>query len=243
MAPVPTRLTCSTTDELRALCAAGLGRAPSARVFDNRLEPPRSDYDLNPAELSARGLAAPRPAAVLVPIVARPEGLSVILMRRPDTMAAHAGEISFPGGKVEAADAAPVETALREAQEEIGLAREHVEVLGFLDSYQVGSGFRIVPVVGLVTPPFTLEVDAREVADVFEVPLAFLMDSANHQKRSREARGATQWFYAMPYEGRFIWGATANIVRNLFERLAVGSTTSSRSNIAASPIASPEGLP
>ena len=143
----------------------------------------------------------------------------MILMQRPDTMAAHPGEVSFPGGKVDAADASPVETALREAQEEIGLAREHVEVLGFLDSYQVGSGFRIVPVVGLVTPPFTLEVDAREVVDVFEVPLAFLMDSSNHEKRSREARGATQWFYAMPYDGRFIWGATANIIRNLFERL------------------------
>ena len=163
----------------------------------------------------------PRPAAVLVPIVARPEGLSVILIQRPPTMAAHAGEISFPGGKVDAADPSPVETALREAEEEIGLARAHVEVLGFLDCYQVGSGFRIVPVVGLVTPPFTLAVDAREVVDAFEVPLAFLMDSANHQKRSREARGETQWFYAMPYEGRFIWGATANIIRNLFERLTV----------------------
>ena len=161
------------------------------------------------------------PAAVLVPIVARPESLSVILIQRPQTMAAHAGEVSFPGGKVDAADPSPVETALREAEEEIGLARAHVEVLGFLDCYQVGSGFRIVPVVGLVTPPFTLDVDAREVVDAFEVPLAFLMDSANHQKRSREARGETQWFYAMPYEGRFIWGATANIIRNLFERLTV----------------------
>jgi 8-oxo-dGTP pyrophosphatase MutT (NUDIX family) len=220
MAPAPTRVSCSTPAELRALCAAGLEREPSACVFDNRLEPPRSDYDANPAGRSGRAVAAPRAAAVLVPIVARSEGLSVILMQRPATMAAHPGEVSFPGGKADAADASPVETALREAEEEIGLAREHVEVLGFLDCYQVGSGFRIVPVVGLVTPPFTLTVDAREVVDVFEVPLAFVMDSANHQKRSREARGETQWFYAMPYDNRFIWGATANIIRNLFERLA-----------------------
>lgn len=220
MAPGPTRVSCSTPAELRVLCAAGLEREPSARVFDNRLEPPRSDYDANLARRSATALATPRAAAVLVPSVARPEGLSVILMQRPATMAAHPGEVSFPGGKVDAGDASPVETALREAHEEIGLAREHVEVLGFLDCYQVGSGFRVVPVVGLVTPPFTLTVDAREVVDVFEVPLAFVMDSANHQKRSREARGETQWFYAMPYDDRFIWGATANIIRNLFERLA-----------------------
>jgi 8-oxo-dGTP pyrophosphatase MutT (NUDIX family) len=220
MAPAPTRVSCSTAAELRALCAAGLEREPSARMFDNRLEPPRSDYDLNPAGRSGTALVPPRAAAVLVPIVARSEGLSVILMQRPATMAAHPGEVSFPGGKVDAADASPVETALREAYEETGLAREHVEVLGFLDCYQVGSGFRIVPVVGLVTPPFALTVDAREVVEVFEVPLAFVMDSANHQKRSREARGETQWFYAMPYDDRFIWGATANIIRNLFERLA-----------------------
>jgi 8-oxo-dGTP pyrophosphatase MutT (NUDIX family) len=209
------RLACSNADELRRLCAAKLERAPSARVFDNRLEAPRDDYTMNPAW---SGVVASRPSAVLVPIVARPE-MSVIMLQRPATMAAHAGEISFPGGKVEAFDASVVETALREAREEIGLSRSHVEVLGFLDSYQVRSGFRIVPVVALVTPPFTLQVDTHEVVDAFEVPLAFLMDSTNHSKQSREMRGETQWFYAMPYEGRFIWGATAAIVRNLFERL------------------------
>ena len=216
MADEPRRFTCSDVARLRALCAARLERSPSARVFDNRLEPPRSDYAMNPAWGSA---VASRPSAVLVPIVARPEGLSVILIQRPQTMAAHAGEISFPGGKVEASDASPVETALREAEEEIGLSRGHVEVLGFLDCYQVRSGFRIVPVVGLVTPPFILAVHAREVVDAFEVPFAFLMDSANHEKQSREMRGETQWFYAMPYQGRFIWGATAAMIRNLFERL------------------------
>jgi len=210
-----TRLACSDVAELRALCCAKLERTPSTRVFDNRLEPPRSDYAMNPAWGSA---VAARPSAVLVPIVARTD-LSVILMQRPQTMPAHPGEISFPGGKVGATDASPIETALREAEEEIGLARSHIEVLGFLDGYQVRSGFRIVPVVGLVTPPFTLQVDVREVAECFEVPFAFLMNSANHDKQSREMRGETQWFYAMPYEGRFIWGATAAITRNLFERL------------------------
>jgi 8-oxo-dGTP pyrophosphatase MutT (NUDIX family) len=214
---------CSSTAELRMLCATRLETAPSARVFDNRLEPPRSDYDLNLGQGSAGPPATPRAAAVLVPIVARPEGFSVILIQRPETMAAHAGQISFPGGKVDAKDPSPVETALREAEEEISLARAHVEVLGFLDSYQVGSGFRIVPVVGLVTPPFTLSVDAREVIEAFEVPLVFLMDAHNHEKRSREMRGTTQWFYAMPYGERFIWGATANIIRNLYERLTACS--------------------
>jgi 8-oxo-dGTP pyrophosphatase MutT (NUDIX family) len=154
---------------------------------------------------------------VLVPIVAHAE-LSVILIQRPQTMAAHAGEVSFPGGKVEAADTSPVETALRETEEEIGLARSHIDVLGFLDCYQVRSGFRIVPVVGLVTPPVTLQVHAREVVDAFEVPLAFLMDSANHRRQSREMRGETQHFYAMPWQDRYIWGATAAMIRNLFER-------------------------
>jgi 8-oxo-dGTP pyrophosphatase MutT (NUDIX family) len=219
MASAPTRFLCSSAAELRALCATRLERTPSTRVFDNRLNPPRSDYDSNPAWRSEKGLVTPRPAAVLVPIVARPEGLAVILIERPETMTAHPGQVSFPGGKVDAADASPVETALREAEEEIGLVRGTVEVLGFLDCYQVGSGFRVVPVVGLVTPPFTLHVNACEVADAFEVPLAFLMDGDNHQKRSREVRGQTQWFYAMPYEGRYIWGATAAMIRNLFERL------------------------
>ena len=221
MTPSSIRLACSSVTELRMLCATRLETAPSSRVFDNRLEPPRSDYDLNPGRGAEGGLVTPRAAAVLVPIVARPEGLSVILIQRPETMAAHAGQISFPGGKVDANDASPVETALREAEEEIGLARTHVELLGFLDSYQVGSGFRIVPVVGLVTPPFTLSPDTHEVTEAFEVPLAFLMDSSNHEKRSRDMKGTTQWFYAMLHEDRFIWGATANMIRNLFERLTV----------------------
>ena len=152
-ANAPSAPACTDASTLRALCASRLERAPSPRVWDNRLEAPRTDYTMNPAWGSAN--VAARPSAVLVPIVARSE-LSVILIQRPSTMAAHAGEVSFPGGKVDTADVSPLETALREAEEEIGLSRTHVEVLGFLDGYQVRSGFRSVPVVGLVTPPFTV---------------------------------------------------------------------------------------
>ncbi len=219
MTPSSICLACSSAAELRLLCATKLETAPSPRVFDNRLEPPRSDYHVILAREAGKRPVTPRASAVLVPIVARPEGLSVILIQRPETMAAHAGQISFPGGKVDEHDYSPTDTALREAEEEIGLARTHVEVLGFLDCYQVGSGFRIVPVVGLVEPPFSLSLDTHEVIEAFEVPFAFLMDSSNHEKRSREMKGITQWFYVMPHEDRFIWGATANMIRNLFERL------------------------
>lgn len=164
-------------------------------------------YDVILAREAGKRPVTPRASAVLVPIVARPEGLSVILIQRPETMAAHAGQISFPGGKVDEHNSPPTDTALREAEEEMGFARTHVEVLGFLDCYQVGSGFRIVPVVGLVEPPFSLSLDTHEVIEAFEVPFAFLMDSSNHEKRSREMKGITQWFYVMPHEDRFILGS------------------------------------
>jgi 8-oxo-dGTP pyrophosphatase MutT (NUDIX family) len=134
-------------------------------------------------------------------------------------MPSHPGQISFPGGKMEPGDATPVDCALREAYEEIGLEASRVEVLGFLDSYRTGTGFQIVPVVAFVTPGFTPRLDTREVTEVFEVPLGFLMDPANHQKQSREWRGRQRSFYAMPYEGRYIWGATAGMLKNLHQRL------------------------
>jgi 8-oxo-dGTP pyrophosphatase MutT (NUDIX family) len=134
-------------------------------------------------------------------------------------MPSHPGQISFPGGKLEAGDATPVACALREAREEIGLPPANVEPLGFLDSYRTGTGFQISPVVGLVRPQFQAVLDPREVLEVFEVPLAFLMNPANHQRASREWRGRQRFFYAMPYQGRYIWGATAGILKNLYERL------------------------
>ena len=163
-------------------------------------------------------MAPPRPAAVLVPIVLRAD-LTVLLTQRAHDMPSHPGQISFPGGKLEECDATPVDCALREAQEEIGLPPANVEPLGFLDSYRTGTGFQISPVVGLVRPEFEPVLEEREVLEVFEVPLAFLMNPANHQRASREWRGRQRFFYAMPYQGRYIWGATAGILKNLHERL------------------------
>jgi 8-oxo-dGTP pyrophosphatase MutT (NUDIX family) len=185
---------------------------------DNGLGHGPSDFDLNPeliSELSA--LPRPRAAAVLVPIVARPL-LTVILTQRTESLSSHAGQIAFPGGKIEAGET-PLDAALREAHEEIGLERRYVEPLGYLDPYRTGTGFRIIPIVGLVQPDVPLRLDPSEVADAFEVPLGFLMDAANHELHARVIGGRERRFYAMPYEGRFIWGATAGIIRNMHERL------------------------
>jgi 8-oxo-dGTP pyrophosphatase MutT (NUDIX family) len=208
-----------SADALRAAAARVLDAAPSTRVFDPYQPPPRGDYDLNPELKGELTGGQPRAAAVLVPIIARPEGLTVLLTQRPETMPTHAGQIAFPGGKMDESDATPVDTALREAEEEVGLDRRFVEVLGFLDSYQTGTSFRIVPVVSLVDPGFSLTLCKREVVDAFEVPFAFLMDAANHRRDHRQYNGVTRHFYAMPYGERYIWGATAGMLRNLHERL------------------------
>lgn len=160
-----------------------------------------------------------RPAAVLIALVMHPAGATMILTERPAGMRDHAGQIAFPGGKVEPGDSSPLEAALREAEEEIGLDRSHLDPIGYLDPYVTGTGFRIVPTLAIATPPFRLAPDPREVADAFEVPLAFLMNPANHQRHRREIGGRWREFCAMPFEGRFIWGATAGMVRNLYERL------------------------
>lgn len=162
-----------------------------------------------------------RRAAVLVPLVDRPEGLTVLLTQRTEHLTSHAGQISFPGGRAEDVDSSPIETALRESEEEIGLHRRHVEIVGVLPEYVTASAYRVRPVVALVTPPFDLVADPNEVAEIFEVPLAFLMNGANHQRMSFELpEGAgRRSFYAMPYERFFIWGATAGMLRNLFHFL------------------------
>lgn len=161
------------------------------------------------------------PAAVLFPIVLRDDGQTVLLTQRTAHLKDHGGQISFPGGRVEVEDQSPIHTALRETEEEIGLAREHVEVLGFLPEYRTGTGFRVTPVVALVTPPFDLALDPFEVAEAFEVPLAFLLDPANHKRHSLHYRGALRHFFAMPYGDYFIWGATAGMIRSLTERLGL----------------------
>ncbi|MBI4984478.1 MAG: CoA pyrophosphatase [Rhodocyclales bacterium] len=162
------------------------------------------------------------PAAVLVPIVARASGMTVLLTQRTAHLRDHAGQVSFPGGRSEPADATPVATALREAEEEVGLAPAQVEVLGCLPQYLTGTGFRITPVVGLVTPPLNLRLDDFEVAEVFEPPLDFLLDAANHQRHRVEYQGALREYWAMPWQGYYIWGATAGMLVSLHRFLRLG---------------------
>ncbi len=159
-----------------------------------------------------------RPAAVLIPVVEHSQP-TVLLTQRSAHLNEHAGQISFPGGKIDAADASPLETALREAEEEIGLDREFVDPIGYLDVYGTSFGFRILPTVARVRPGFKLQINASEVDDAFEVPLAFLMNPANHQRHAKEFRGMERTYYAMPFEERYIWGATAGILRVLYERI------------------------
>jgi 8-oxo-dGTP pyrophosphatase MutT (NUDIX family) len=159
-----------------------------------------------------------RPAAVLIPIIARPE-MTVLLTQRTHTLSTHAGQIAFPGGKLEKGDADAVAAALRETREEIGLDASYIEPLGFIDSYRTGTGFIVNPVVAIVRTGFELKLDSGEVADTFEVPLRFLMDESNHHKHARDWRGRQRHFYAMPYGDHYIWGATAGIIKNMYQRL------------------------
>lgn len=161
------------------------------------------------------------PAAVLFPIVLRAGGETVLLTQRTAHLRDHAGQISFPGGRVEVEDLSPIHTALRETQEEIGLGSDCIEVIGFLPEYRTGTGFRVTPVVALVRPPFELSPDQFEVAEVFEVPLAFLLDPENHKRHSLHYRGALRHYFAMTYGDYFIWGATAGMIRSLSERLGL----------------------
>jgi 8-oxo-dGTP pyrophosphatase MutT (NUDIX family) len=160
-------------------------------------------------------------AAVLIPLLLKSDGLSVLLTQRTDHLHDHAGQISFPGGRMDPGDSNPNETALRESEEEIGLGRQGVEIIGHLPQYLTVSGYSVTPVVGLVKPQAEYVLDAFEVADVFEVPLHFLMDPANHQVRVWESDQGSRRFYSMPYENRFIWGATAGMLRNLYHLLKV----------------------
>jgi len=184
-------------------------------VFEDAV---RADYDLNP------GWPAPpkkkiRRAAVLVGLIDRGDDYGVLLTLRPETMANHAGQIAFPGGGIEADDDTPLAAALREASEEVGVDPVSVTMLGQGDSYLTGSGFSIAPFVGVLPPGFTPQPHPREVADVFETPLSFLMTPSNHQRHEREYRGALRAYYAMPHNGRYIWGATAGMIKSLYDRL------------------------
>ncbi|MFL6813272.1 MAG: CoA pyrophosphatase [Bradyrhizobium sp.] len=192
---------------------------PSGLVDPNII--PRSGDQGNDRMLEIIAREQPvRPAAVLIPVVDHPQP-TVLLTQRAPHLTDHAGQISFPGGKIDVTDASPLATALREAEEEIGLSREFVDPIGYLDLYGTSFGFRILPTVARVRPGFRLHINKSEVDDAFEVPLAFLMDPANHQVHSREFRGMERSYYAMPFAERYIWGATAGILRLLYERICL----------------------
>ncbi len=178
--------------------------------------PGRSDDDLNPDARVIPIGEEPRPAAVLVPLVARRDGLHMLLTERQPHLSRHAGQVAFPGGRIDEADLDPIAAALRETEEETGILPAFVEPLGFLDTYVTSTNYRVVPVVGIVRPGFTVTPHAGEVADVFEVPLAFLMNPMHHERHSRDWQGGLRYYYAMPWQGRYIWGATAGMIRNLY---------------------------
>jgi 8-oxo-dGTP pyrophosphatase MutT (NUDIX family) len=201
---------------LRALAQRKLRPSLSSAELEQAAPAGISDDATRRPELA--GLATLRPAAVLLPIVDRPGGLSVLLTLRAADLRAHSGQVAFPGGKIDAGET-PREAVLREAQEEIGLEERFVEPLGWLDPYFTGTGFRVAPLVALVEPSFALTVNKLEVDEVFETPFAFLMDPANHRLEEREWQGRRRKYYAMPHGGRYIWGATAGILRNLYEKL------------------------
>ena len=197
------------------LSNAKIGRWGSGMARCERII--RGDNDLNPQMSMPTETKA---AAVLVPLVLREEEITVLLTQRTNHLKTHAGQVSFPGGRVEKTDDSREAAALRETEEEIGVTRELIELIGHLDIYMTRTGYEITPVVGFVRPPFQVTPDPFEVAEVFEVPLNFLIAPANHQLMAREDKGSKRQFYAIQYQERYIWGATAGMLVNLSELLA-----------------------
>lgn len=182
------------------------------------LVPRRGDYDLNPQNRPVEKVDL-KPAAVLLPLILRHEP-HVLLTQRTHHLTRHAGQVSFPGGRAEANDVSLVETALRETQEETGIDPAFVTVAGFLDAYETGTGYAILPVVGILSEGFALSPHAAEVAEIFEVPLSFLLDPVNKKQQSREFQGRMRSFYSFTFEGHYIWGATAAMLLNFGERIS-----------------------
>jgi 8-oxo-dGTP pyrophosphatase MutT (NUDIX family) len=206
--------------EVAALFAGGVELLRSRLLVEPPalpLAPTRSDFDLNPQQRpkERRDLL---PAAVLVPVIQRKDP-AVLFTQRSEHLPRHAGQVSFPGGRAQASDVSLVETALRETHEETGIEASFVTIAGFLDAYETGTGYAILPVVGLLSEGYSLSPDANEVAQVFEVPLAFLLDPANRQKTAREFQGRSRTFYSFTYDGHYIWGATAAMLVNFGEKL------------------------
>jgi len=181
--------------------------------------PPRSDFDLTPGGWAGVSAEPPRPAAVLVGLVQRESGVNILLTRRSDTMRSHTGQVALPGGRQDTGEK-PWETALQEAHEEVGLEPRFVTLVGLSTPYHTGSGYLITPVVGMIRDGFRLEANPDEVADIFETPFGFLMDPANYEEHERELpNGERRRFYAATHQEQYIWGATAGILRALYDRL------------------------
>ena len=210
-----------SADEFFARARARLSLQVPAGIDDPNVTPARGDHDADPVMKKIAAVRPIRPAAVLVAVVDHPEP-TVLLTQRAQHLPDHAGQVSFPGGKIDKSDASPLASALREAEEEIGLARQFVEPLGYLDLYMTTLGYRIVPVVARVKPGFSLTLNTGEVDATFEVPLAFLMDQNNVERHARDWQGMTRHYYAISFGERYIWGATAGILRNLHERIYRG---------------------
>ncbi|MEA2987154.1 MAG: hypothetical protein QOD94_3408 [Alphaproteobacteria bacterium] len=197
---------------------ARLARNAPTALHDPDAVPDKGDHELN-LEMKALWAVRPiRPAAVLVPVVDRAEP-TVLLTQRAAHLPQHPGQISFPGGKIEPTDETPLAAALREAEEEVGLDMRFVDPIGYLDLYMTTQGYRIVPSVARILPDYRLTLNPSEVDEAFEVPLQFLMEPANHQKHSRDWEGITRYYFAIPFEQRQIWGVTAGILRNLYEKV------------------------
>ena len=199
-----------TLDDFRELfCNAYEKSMRQKLVMESSELKNNGDHSLNPGmTLPARQ----HPASVLIPVIGRPGHPTVLLTRRSDALSHHAGQVSFPGGRVEETDIDIVDTALRETEEEIGLNRRHVEIIGKLDDYVTRTGFSVTPVVGLVTPPFDLNINSVEVADIFEVPMSFVLDRKNHERQSKEWENKMRHFYVLPHPDFYIWGATAGML-------------------------------
>jgi 8-oxo-dGTP pyrophosphatase MutT (NUDIX family) len=208
----------SPVDEFFDRARARLTFAVPPGLTDPNVIPKRGDHDTDPVKHAIAEVRPIRPAAVLVPVVDRAEP-TVLLTQRTAALPDHAGQIAFPGGKIDPHDETPLAAAVREAEEEIGLDRRHIHAIGYLDLYMTTLGYRIVPTVARVEPGFHLTLNASEVDDAFEVPLAFLMQPDNHQRHSRPWKGLTRTYYAIPFAERYIWGVTAGILRNLYDRI------------------------